>query len=230
LAVSRRQRLIDLLSLYIDFILVNALVALANFAIGKSLGYLGGVGMAYFIEMGLSGALVGLARLLGLSVGRPLLTYARTEADAPVRKRLWPNLLLGTLLTLDGLKHAVRWTLFDATLPVFGMLETTPLKVTASLAIGGLSACAGLMLLAFAPAAKRVALASIAASAASLLLSWSVLPDGIKQATLARRTYQRRPITEGEIDFLQASMSYVAVAGLVLMLALIYLCRTKDER
>jgi len=229
LNASRRQRLIDPLSIYVDFILVNALVAVANFAVGKGLGYLGGVGMAYFIEMGVSGALVGLARLLGLSVGRPLLSHARTEIDRLPRRRLWPNLLLGPLLMVDGLKQAVRWTQLDATLPVLGMLDTTLLKVAVSLTMGSLSVCAGVMLLAFMPQAKRVALASIAASAASLLLSWSILPEGIRQATLARRAYQGIPVKEGEVEFLQTATPYATAASLILLLALLYFCRTQDD-
>jgi hypothetical protein len=146
----------------------------------------------------------------------------------PVRRRLWPNLLLGTLLILDGLKQAIRWTQLEATLPVFGLLEMTPLKVAASLSLGCLSAGAGLLLIAFAPAAKRFAAASIAGSTASLLLGWSALPEGIRQVTLARRAYQSRPVRDGEIEFLQIVTPYGAVALLVLLAALLYLCRARD--
>jgi len=109
-ALRMRARLIFLLSLYIDFIFVAAVVGFASFLMGRAFGYVGGAGTPYIAELALSVTMVGLGRALGLSAGKPLLSYAANEATSGSGRRLWANLLLGTLLTLDGLKQMVRWT------------------------------------------------------------------------------------------------------------------------
>ena len=69
-------------------------------------------------------------------MGMALLDYALDEAEASSPRRLWPNLVVGTFLMLDGLKLMVRWSQIDVAVPVFGMIETTTLKVVILMAMG----------------------------------------------------------------------------------------------
>ena len=227
MSTRTRTRLVALLALYIDFIFVNATVGLASFLVGRGMGFLSGEGLAWAAELGVSATMVALGRALGLSAGKPLLRYAAAQAAPDNRTRLWANLLLGTLLVLDGLKQAVRWTRLDVVLPVFGVLETTPLKVALLIALGAFSIAAGCLILAFAPMARRAAAALLALEAISLALSWRVMPQGIALAQVARREAQGLPIRDGEIEFMQAVFPYMALASFAVLAGLLLLCRTR---
>ena len=223
-----RRYVLPLLSLYLDFILVNAFVTLASFFLGRAWGYVAGVGAPWYAEIGLSVVLVGLARALGVSAGERLLAPARDLADQEPRPRLWANLALGTFLLLDGLKQMVRWSQLDAVLPVFGLTETTPLKAALLLAMGALYLAAGALVLRFAPRARLAALAVLAVSTLSLVLSWRVLPDAIARVQAARRELQGLPLREGEVEAMQAMLPWLAAGGLVLILLLLALSRERQ--
>ena len=160
-----RRTLIRLLALYIDFIVIGTFVALGNYVAGIALGYVSGIGSVWYAEIGIAAALTALARALGLSMGEALLGYALDEVDAGAQRRLWPNLVLGTFLILDGLKMMIRWSQFDVAVPVFGMIDTTALKVIILIAMGIISFVAGAMVLAFMPRARLAAAGSLALSA-----------------------------------------------------------------
>ncbi|MFH1795435.1 MAG: hypothetical protein ABIK36_08100 [Pseudomonadota bacterium] len=172
-----RRYVLPVLSFYLDYILVSMIVALAAFFLGEAWSLFAGEDTRWYAEFDTSLALVTLGRVLGLSAGDRLLAAARDLADEELRPRLWPNLALGTLLILDGLKQMVRWSQLDAVIPVFGMVETTPVKAALLVAMGALYVAAGAMILRFARNAKAAAITTLAVSAASLGLSWSVLPD-----------------------------------------------------
>jgi len=95
--------------------------------------------------------------------------------------------------------------------------------------MGILSVMAGCLLLAFAPNSKRVAAASLLVSAISLALSWRVLPEGIERAQLARREFQNLPVREGEIELMQILFPYSSVAFFAVLLAVLYLCRMRED-
>ena len=134
-----RRYVLPLLSLYLDFILVNAFVTLASFFLGRAWGYVAGVGAPWYAEIGLSVVLVGLARALGVS-----------------------------------------------------------------------------------------ALAVLAVSTLSLVLSWRVLPEAIARVQAARREMQGLPLREGEVEAMQAMLPWLAAGGLVLILLLLALSRERQ--
>jgi hypothetical protein len=223
-----RGKLLWLLSFYIDFIFVGTVVSLADYAIGRTNAVLGGSDFSrHILEIGVTVILVALGRAFGASLGIRLLAYARDEAEAGSRARLWPNLLLGSILLLEGLKEMVRWTALDATMPVFGLIETTPLKIGLLLAFGTLNVAAGALLVAFADNGKRVAAAALALSAVSIALSWKRLPEVIEAAAIARRAAQGRAVRDGEIAFLQAATPWFFIVSLAALLMVLALCRTQ---
>lgn len=222
-----RRTLIRLLALYLDFIVIGTFVALGNYVAGLVAGYMPGIGNDWYVEIGVSAGLTALARMLGLSLGEALLGYALDEADSETRRRLWPNLVLGTFLMLDGLKLIVRWSQLDVAVPVFGMVETTALKVVVLIAMGLVSVIAGAMLLAFLPKSRIAATGSLALSALSLAISWPVLDQAIGRVQVARREAQGLPIREGEIESMQAMLPFLSAGMLAVFVVLLLLSRER---
>lgn len=222
-----QRYILPILSFYLDFIVVSTIVSLAAFFLGSAWSMVAGEEGRWYVEYGVTLALLLLGRKLGLSVGDRLLQPAREMAGETPRPRLWPNLLLGTFLLLDGLKQMLRWSQLDAVLPVFGMVETTPLKIVALLALGGLFVVAGGMILRFARGARALAATALAVATASLGLSWSVLPEALARAQIAHRAAQGMPIRDGEIEAVQAMMPWVTAGGLAVLLALPLLTRER---
>lgn len=224
-----RRYVLPLLALYLDFIIVNAVVGLASFFLGQAWNYMSGEGTPWYAELGVSFTLVGLGRALGLSAGEWLLGPAADMADDETPPRLWPNLVLGTFLMLDGFKQMVRWTELEAVIPVFGMVGTTPLKAGILMATGALYVVAGALVLQFVRGAKLVTLAALVITATSLAFSWRVLPEAIAQVQIARRAAQEIPVRSGEIEFMQQVLPWVTFGGLVLIAALLWLSHEAEE-
>jgi hypothetical protein len=193
------------------------------------MGYAAGVGFAWYGEIAAAVGLTALARVLGLSMGRALLDYALEEAEADSPRWLWPNLVVGTFLILDGLKMMVRWSQFDVAIPVFGMIETTVLKVVVLVAMGAISFSAGAMVLAFMPKARLAAAGAIALSTVSLFASWPVLGEAVARVQAARREAQGLPLREGEIDAMQSLLPVISLGGLVVCAAFIWLSRERSS-
>lgn len=224
-----RRTLIRLLALYIDFIVIGTFVTLGNYALGQAMGYISGIGNDWYVEIGASAGLTALARMLGLSLGEALLDHALDEADSEAPGRLWPNLVLGTFLMLDGLKLMVRWSQLDVAVPVFGMVETTALKVIVLVAMGAVSVVAGAMLLAFRPMSRLAAAGSLALSALSLAISWPVLDAAIARVQIARREAQGLPVREGEVEAIQAMLPFLSAGLLAVCVLLLLLSRERSS-
>jgi hypothetical protein len=222
-----RRTLVRLLALYIDFIVIGTFVTLGNYVAGIAVGYVSGAGSDWYVEIGVSAALTALARALGLSMGEALLDYALEEVDAGSSRRLWPNLVLGTFLMLDGLKMMVRWSLLDAVIPVFALTETTAVKVIILIAMGIISLVAGAVLLAFLPRARLTAAASLGLSSLSLAISWPVLDEAIGRVQVARRDAQGLPIREGEVESMQALLPFASAGMLAIAIIVLLLCRER---
>lgn len=221
--------LIRFLALYIDFIVIGTFVTLGNYVVGLGMGYIPSTGNNWYVEIGASAGLTALARMLGLSLGEALLDHALDEAEAERPRRLWPNLVLGTFLILDGLKMMVRWSQLDVVIPVFGMVETTALKVIALVGMGAIFVVAGAMLLAFLPSSRIAAAGSLALSALSLALSWPVLNEALARVQVARREAQGLPIREGELEAIQTMMPFLSAGLLALGLLLVALSRERPS-
>jgi hypothetical protein len=224
-----RRKLIWYLALYIDFIVIGTFVALGNYFFALGFGYVAGVGPQWYFEVGAAAGLTALAHLLGLSMGMALLDHALDEVEVNSPRRLWPNLVVGTFLILDGLKLVVRWSQIDVAVPVFGVIETTTLKVIILIAMGAISFIAGAMVLAFMPRARLAAAGSLILSAISLVISLPVLSEAIARVQVARREAQGLPLREGEIEFMQAVLPAFSAGMLVLGIAFLLLCRERPS-
>ena len=112
--------------------------------------------------------------------------------------------------------------------PVFGMIDTTALKVIILIAMVIISFVAGAMVLAFTPKARLAAAGSLALSALSLAASWPVLGEAIAQVQVARREAQGLPLREGEIEAVQSLLPAVSAGILAVAIILLLLCRERQ--
>ncbi|MDX6804658.1 hypothetical protein [Terrihabitans rhizophilus] len=218
---SKRERLKRIvfacLPIYLDFLLVWTVVHLCS----------------YFMGLGTEGygitavsALVALAQSkLELSPGVQLLEPAQVESAEG--RRTWPNLLLGTLLILEGTKNLVRWTELEAVLPVYGLVDTSPLKILLLLAIGSLSIAAGILLLRFTRLGLALAAAMIVVDLGSIIVGWPLFSDAIAKVTIARRELQGLPVRPGEIEFMQTVMPAWLLVALALFMVLLTFARVR---
>ena len=130
---------------------------------------------------------------------------------------------------LDGLKLMVRWSQLDVAAPVFGMVETTAIKVIVLVAMGAVSVVAGAMVAGVLsgehglPRRPRLAV-----SALSLATSWPVLGQAIAQVQVARREAQGLPLREGEIEAMQSLLPAVSAGMLAVTIILLLLCRERQ--
>ena len=125
---------------------------------------------------------------------------------------------------LDGLKLMVRWSQVDVAVPIFGMIETTTLKVVMLMAMGVISLIAGAMVLAFMPKARLAAAGSLVLSTLSLVTSWPVLSEAIARVQVARREAQGLPLRDGEIEAMQALLPAFSGGMLAVCVIVLLLC------
>ena len=129
---------------------------------------------------------------------------------------------------LDGLKLMVRWSQLDVAAPVFGMVETTAIKVIVLVAMGAVSVVAGAMLLAFAgePGLRRRPRWPFPHYRSQQAGRCS--DEAIAQVQVARREAQGLPLREGEIEAMQSLLPVVSAGMLAVTIILLLLCRERQ--
>ena len=95
-------RFLPLLGFSLDFIIVWTFVSLANIFLIWVTEYAISSDLSWYLETAFSFVIVLMVRQLGWSAGEFLLGYAKWETETGAAKRLWPNLVLGTLLILSS--------------------------------------------------------------------------------------------------------------------------------
>lgn len=224
-----RKSVLPLLSLYLDFIWINALVGLADHVLPWLSRALFGQPLPWAASIAVSLLLLGIGRMLGVSVGGWLLSWAADERDAGVTLRQWPNLVLGTLAFLSGLKEMVRWVEPGDGLPFLLMVEETPLKIAALMLFGAAVALAGAMLLRFAPGAKLFNAALLAFGAAAFAVNMLFSREAMVAAAMTRRTNQGLPATLEQAEGVVSFTLYAAIALIVVCCVLLSLCREREQ-
>jgi hypothetical protein len=222
-----RKYILPLLALYLDFILIDAVVGLVTYFLGEAIETLIGMPVSWAAQASASLLVLILLRLLNLSVGELLLAYAVAERQSGVRLRQWPNLFLGTAMLLSGLKEVVRWSAPGDGMPLLFLVEDTPVKVLVLMLFGALYILSGVMLLRFDPGAKIVNSALLALGAAIMAGNLLFFREAMVAAQLNRR------LNQGLAADPQAAESVVAYAPLYgavffgALAAILYLCRER---
>ncbi|SIT54535.1 membrane hypothetical protein [Mesorhizobium prunaredense] len=221
-----RKYVVPFLSLFLDFIWINAVVGLAIYLVPSLPETAFGGPLPWSAQIVISLVLLSISRLLNLSLGEYLLSYAVAEWEAGVRLRQWPNLLLGTVGVLSGVNELVRGTEPGTGVPFLFMVEETPLKMVAITVYGALFGLGGIMLLRFATGAKLLNGALLASGVFVMAVNILFYHDAMVAAIIARNENQGRLIT------LEAAERAVALSpyGFVLlgvMAAILYFCRER---
>jgi len=113
-----RKYVLPFLGFYIDFIFINSLVGLAAH-LAKIAGREVDPAYATPASWGLIISLILVGRRFDFSLGQQLLAQAKAEREMGVTTRQWPNLIIGTLMIIGGLKELVNWTAPGEGMPFF---------------------------------------------------------------------------------------------------------------
>jgi hypothetical protein len=217
---------IPLLSLFLDFLWINTAIGLLIYLLPTLAESVLGGPAPWSAQIVISLILLSVGRLLNLSFGDYLLSNAVAERDAGGKLRQWPNLLLGTLGFLSGLKDLVRWTEPGSAVPFLFMVEETPLKIGVLLVYGALYGLGGVLLLRFASGAKLLNGVILAIGAVAMVINVLFYHDAMVAAIIARNENQGREITVEAAEKAVALSPYgfvlLAVMGVVL-----YFCRER---
>lgn len=225
-----RKYILPLLGLYLDFICINAAIGLAVYFVGLANEELIGTPPPWGAQMLASLLVLSVLRLLHFSIGEWLLAYAVAEREADIVNRQWPNLVLGTIGLLSGLKEAVRWTLPGDGMPFLFMVDETPAKVAAVFTFGLLYIAGGAMLLRFAPGAKLFNGILLTFGAVMMAVNLLFFRDAMVAAQVERRLSQG---LAPDIEAAEAVVSMAPVYGGVvfaLLYLLLYFCRARRVR
>ena len=223
-----RKYALRLLPVYLDFIWVWALVGLVDY-LGRGLlsRYLGPD------QVWLAGAVVSLIiavvlAVANLSVGERLLAYAKREDESGSKARQWPNLLLGTILFLSGLKEIVRWTEPGTGMPAFFLVEETPLKVAVLMLYGAANLIGAVMLLGFWRGAKLFNFVLLAIATVAGLASYVFYRAEMIAALMTRRQNQGLPMdAERAETYVNAGPAFF-LGTMVVFAAILYFCRERE--
>lgn len=221
-----RKYVFPVLSFYLDFIFLNALVGLID-----HLAQIAGKGIDSDITASTSwvatSILVLIIRSINISIGDRLLSYARAERAMGNSARQWPNLLLGTMMVLGGLKEMIRWSQPGNGMPLFLLVEETPFKIALLTVFGAICLIGGTMALRFTPGARLVNAAVLAFTAAGLAVSFHFKRDALVAAQVARRANQGLEQTAEQAERMVAFAPYFLLSFFAVTLWILYLCRER---
>lgn len=223
-----RKYVLRLLPLYLDFIWVWTVIGLVDYL---SEGLIGGIFGDENAALG--GAVVSLLiavvlAVINLSIGERLLHYAKWEDERGVKVRQWPNLLLGTILFLSGLKEIVRWIEPGTGIPAFFLVEETPLKIAVLTLFGVANLVGGVMLLGFHRGAKLFNAILLAVATVSGLASYIFFRAEMIAALVARRDNHGLPMDAERAETYISAGPVFFLTFTLLMAALLYFCRERQ--
>lgn len=217
---------IPLLSLFLDFLWINTVVGLAVYLLPTLTEAAFGGPVPWSAQIVISLVLLSIGRVLNLSLGEYLLSNAVAEWKAGGRLRQWPNLLLGTIGFLSGLKELVRWTEPGSGIPFLFMVDETPLKIGVLVVYGALYGLGGILLLRFAAGAKLFTGALLAVGSVVMAINILFYHDAMVTAIITRNENQGREITMEAAERAVALSPYGFVL-LGVMAAVLYFCRER---
>ena len=222
-----RKYILPLLGLYLDFICIDAVVGLAAYFSGEAIERLIGMPLSWAAQASASLLVLILLRLLNLSAGEWLLAYALAERQSGIRLRQWPNLVLGTMLLLSGLKEVVRWTAPGGGIPLLFLVEDTPIKVFFLTLFGALYIWSGVTLLRFDSGAKLLNAALLVLGAAIMAGNLLFFREAMVAAQLNRRLNQGLPADPQAAESVVAYSPLYGAVVFGVLAVILYFCRER---
>ena len=231
--VANRRRL---LAVYLDYLIFGAVWALALWGLSKVFPTLAGLPFAVKIAgfLILEALLLRLVRwspgnqLLGIrlrlsdefltSKQESFLSGALVVDPRLLRSEAWWTILFGVLAILNGVKTAVRWTMFTPPAPEFGIQLSPEASVVVYVVSGSLHCLVGAAALQMRWYVLPLSVGYYGLSSVSAFLSRDLWPAWIEAYTHARRSYQGMPVRPGEVEMLQSIAPMIAIFPLVLLI------------
>jgi hypothetical protein len=221
-----RKYVLPLLSLYLDFVWIDAIVVLVNWQFPGLAATVLGQPASWGVLLVLSLLLLGLARVANVSLGRWLLSYARSEQ--PAGQRRWPNILLGTVGFAVGVAQFTRGAEPGGDgVPFLFMEEDTPLKLAAVALYGAFYGWAGVMLLRFAPGAKLYSALMFASGLPLVAINHMFFRDALIAGLMANAARHGRSLTLERADFVLSVAPVFNLVFVAIGLAILLLCRER---
>lgn len=241
---SRKRRL---LALYIDYLIVGSLWVLVQYLVTRfapAVGDLPAWGRW---------ALFGLFELTatrfdGIAPGARVLSMRRFSyrgaegSGRPLRGRLWfvdawvkrneswLSMIAAFLFVSDGVKSAVRWTMWNPPQPLFGMALNDFTSTVAYIGMGGLEVWLGYLLFTLHRRAAVGALAYTAGLAVSVVTSWNLWDPFLAEMITRRHAYLGTGRAAERVQAFQAIMPEALVAGLALLLGLLIVLAVRYKK
>lgn len=222
-----RKNFLSLLAFYLDFLCADAAITLAYYFVGAAVENIIGFPLDWGWQVGIALTLAALLHGFGLSVGERLLAYAVAEREAGVTLRQWPNLVLGTLGLLSGLKELVRWTAPGTGMPFFLLVEETPFKIAAVTLFGASFGLGGIMLLTFWPRAKLFNAVFYGLGLVGAPLNYLFAYEATVAAQMTRKGNQGLPQTREQAEAIVNMSPWFGLAFVGAMLIVLYFCRER---
>jgi len=214
-----------LLGWYLDLLVYLTASALCRHAFAP------GMAWSFLYDLGVFAVLRAVAMHAATTPGEWLVAPAVAERSAKFAHphRQWANLLLGTLMFLEGTKSIVRWLEMDQPMPFMGLVpEGATAQAAVAILLGLLFLAAGATLLRLEPFGRLLGFAAAAITAVSTGLSWGMWDGVIERLVVAHRTAQGLAVRGGEIAFMQNLFPEAIVVALALTAGLLLLCRGRN--
>lgn len=207
------------LAWYVDLLLFTALVGFASFAAraGAVPPAVWAACVALFVVVRI--VMARLATTPGCGI--LAIDAAGRVATGIAARESWISMTLATLLMLEGSKSVVRWAdRAAAPSPLFGWIPDPSTAMLLSVVQGGLLIATATMLFRMMALGWWLALASLAASAASFLMSPVTDPTAGAMRHAARRSAAGAPVTAEHAEAMQAAVgSWGPASALTLYVA-----------
>lgn len=235
------------LALYIDYLIVGASWVLVQYLIQHFVPPVGALpSYGRWVLFGLFELLVFSFRVP--SVGATVLSMKQfsygvtNDAGLSVRGKLWfvdswikkheswLSMIVAFLFVSDGVKAAVRWTMWNPPLPVFGMTVGDMWTPVVYVTIGAAQIGAGYLLFKLNVRAFKIALPYLGAVAVSALLSWDLWDPFIAGMMERRRASLGLPEDVKRVLVMQAIMPEAMLAALGALSVCVIILFTKYRR
>ena len=133
------------------------------------------------------------------------------------RNESWLSMIAAVLFINEGVKSAVRWTMWNPPQPLFGSMLDPALSTIVYMVDGALEIWIGYLILKLNKQGLLLGLGYLSLQAVSVVTSWELWDPFTKALTEQRSAYLGTGNTEAKIRFLQSIMPEAIIVYIVLM-------------
>jgi len=191
------------LGLYLDFLVFSVPVGLAWWLVRSAIP--GAAGAPLWVEASAFAVIETIIfRVHGWlpghwAAGIVLRPAAHLEVDVLARQRWW-TILLGVLTTLEGAKTAVRWTVWEAPIPILGMNPGPVAGPVVNVLQGSLLVVVGLVVVRGRTRGAMIGAVVYGVIALSAMASYDLWAEWFRASYAGNREFMGRPMQEERLE------------------------------